>query len=239
MKDKHGTETEGTVKGAPRPSQQKKQKSLRKKNRHPVLIGLVVVALVVGVGLYYVVAPAFASPPFPCGAAESYIHVHPYLSINIEGQNVAVPTDVGYLQGGACVEPMHTHDASGIIHIELPQAQSSLNFTLSDFFRVWAATYSTISINGTSHPVVLNSANIFGFQNDATHHVVIKVDNATVTDPSKVYLERLDYCNATNSVTPTSPCYASAGGSNPYWHGSLTSYPFGTGHTVVIEYVTT
>ncbi len=240
-KDKHLQDSRRAPSGqgeAPSASAKKqKQKSLRKRNRHPVLIGLVIVTIVVGVGLYEIVSPSLAAPPFPCGTSETYIHVHPYLRIQIEGQNLAIPSQIGFLQGGTCLEPMHTHDSSGIIHVELPQAQSSLNFTLIDFFKVWAATSSTITFNGGSHPVVLTATDIIGYQNDATHHVVIKIDNVTVADPSQVFLERLDYCNATNSSTSSSPCYLTAQG-NPYWDGT-SNYPFGTSHTIVIEYVST
>ncbi len=237
VKDKHGEESGRARNGegkAQASGRKQKRGSLRKRNRHPVLIGLVVVAIVVGIGLYEVAAPSFASPPFPCGASETYIHMHPYLQILIEGQRVSIPAEVGYLQGGTCVEPMHTHDASGIIHIEIPAAQSSLNFTLADFFKVWASTYSTVGFNGSSHPVVLTATDILGYQTDATHHVVIKVDNVTVAEPSQVYLERLDYCSAANSGVP--PCSPTAQG-GPYWNGSTSGYPFGTGHTIVVEYV--
>ncbi len=239
MKDKHGQETRlvegGSATPGPRPAKKPKQKSLRKKNRHPVAIGLVILVIVAGVGLYELVAPSFVSPPFPCGTSETYIHVHTYLRTQIEGQSVVIPSQIGFLNGSTCVEPMHTHDASGIIHVELPQSQSSLNFTLSDFFKVWAATYATVSFNGTSHPVVLTATDILGYKANATHHVVIKVDNVTIADPSKVFLERLDYCSSANSGTQ--PCAATASG-NPYWNGTF-NYPFGYGHTIVIEYVST
>ncbi len=236
VKDKHG-QGEGTTPGRegeafPPLVKKQKSKSLRKRNRHPVLIGIVVVIVVLGAGLYAVLSAAYATP-FPCGTSETYIHIHPYLRIQIEGTNLVIPAEVGYLQGGNCVEPMHTHDTSGIVHIETPQTLASLNFTLSDFFKVWAATYSSVSFNGTSHPVVLTATDILGYQDDATHHVVIKVDNVTVADPSKVFLERLDYCSASNSGIP--PCSPSAQG-NPYWLGAF-NYPYGTGHTIVIEYV--
>jgi hypothetical protein len=202
-----------------------------------VAIGIGVAAVVLGLGLYLVIAPSLAPTPVPCSSGESWIHVHPYLSISIEGTNVAVPAQIGFLnQCPSGLELMHTHDASGIIHIELSQtdAPTGANYTLGDFFRVWSATFPTVTINGTTHPVVFTNTDIFGYTADATHKVVVLVDGKPVSNGVGVPLEQLDYCNSTNANVP--PCYPTAGG-NPLWGGG-SNYPYGTDHTVVIEYVT-
>jgi hypothetical protein len=130
---------------------------------------------------------------------------------------------------------MHTHDASGIIHIELAQADADANYTLGDFFRVWNATYSTVTINGTSHPVLFTDTDIFGFKTDATHRVWVLVDGKAVSNGVNIPLKQLDYCDSSNGGFP--PCAATANG-NPLWHGT-SNYPYGTGHTILIEYVST
>jgi hypothetical protein len=241
MKDKHGqgqrstsltdVRKEATRGGRPR------QRSLRKRNRHPVALGIAAVAIAVGLGLYILVAPSFASTPVPClgGTGESYIHVHPYIRINIEGTNVPIPALIGFLKAGVCTEQIHTHDASGIIHIELGTGDVNSNYTLADFFRVWNATFPTVSFNSTTHPVTFTNTGIFGYKADATHKLVVLVDNATVADGAGIHIEQLDYCSTANSAVP--PCSPTAGG-NPLWNGS-TNYPYGTGHTIVIEYVKT
>ncbi len=241
LKDKHSQESSPGVreKGAPssEPVSRAKPKSLRKRNRHPVAIGLVIVVIVLGVGFYEVVAPSFVSPPFPCATGANNIHVHPYLRILIDGQNVVIPGEVGFFNGGTCLEPIHTHDASGILHVELNAADKNQNFTLGDFFRIWSATpgMNTVSFNGTTHPVSFSSTNILGYMTDSTHRVVVRVDNQTVANPSLIPLEQLDYCSAANTSVP--PCAPTAGG-NPLWKGT-SNYPYGTGHTIVIEYVKT
>lgn len=234
-KDKHQVEGQRVSESQDRQQESKtKRKSLRRRNRHPVAIGLAAAAVIFGLGLYFAVAPSLAPPPIPCSSGETRIHVHPYLSISIEGTPVTVPAAIGYLNRcPSGLEEMHAHDASGIIHIELSQTDSHANFTLADFFRVWSAIYPTVSINGTSHPVEFTNTNIFGFSTDATHKVVVLVDGKAVANGAGVLLEQLDYCDSTNSNVP--PCSGTAQG-NPLWNGG-SNYPYGTGHTIVIEYV--
>jgi hypothetical protein len=238
-KDKHGTElASGASSGVDAPQAQKagraKGKTLRRRNRHPVALGLVVIAVVLGLGLYVLIAPDLAAPPVPCSTGETYIHVHPYLRIVVNGTDVPIPAGIGINFRGCSDLVVHTHDASGVIHIELSQTDKNANYTLGDFFKVWSGSFSTVTFGGTSHPVVFTNTNIFGLQADSTHQVVVLVDNKTVTNGIGVPLEQLDYCSSNS--TASSAC----GGPNPpYWNGSLNSYPYGTGHTIVIEYLTT
>ncbi len=239
MKDKHQAGAEGNT-GAPADSRDKsKKKSLRRRNRHPVALALIAIAIVAGIGVYYAAAPAFAPPAVPCSTGESWIHVHPWVRISIENTSVAIPFQIGTLATcptGLLV--LHNHDTSGILHIELSQSdvKADTNITLGDLFRVWNSTgYPTVTINGTSHPVTFSNTDIFGFKTDATHKVVVLVDGKPVANGVKVPLEQLDYCNVSNGSQP--PC-AQTANSDPLWDGTNND-PYGTGHTIVIEYITT
>lgn len=72
-------------------------------------------------------------------------HIHPKLSIVIEGQPVTVPANIG-ITSDRHYSP-HTHDANGELHvgeapisgIDPPTAQPRLT-TLKDFFDVWRTT---------------------------------------------------------------------------------------------------
>ena len=194
---------------------------------------LLIVIIATGVGVAYVVSlygPGSNVPgfPFPCAGSEGTAeHIHPYLQIVINGQNVAVPADVGIVRSGSCFEPIHTHDTSGIVHVESPN--TSTQYTLSEFFQIWNATYHAVAINGANHPIIFNSTDILGFRADGNHKVVLLVDGT----PSSVYgslvLNSLDYCSAS---TTGPPCSTAVG--DPFYGGQ--QYPFGTGHTIVIEY---
>ncbi|MDG6909370.1 MAG: hypothetical protein JRN08_03280 [Nitrososphaerota archaeon] len=238
MKDKHGG---GAPVGAKHPAPDapkvvKKQKTLRRRNRHPVALTLVVGVVAAGVVLYFLAAPLFAQPPYPCGSEGTYVHIHPYLQIWIDGKNVTIPADVGILSEGTCTEPIHTHDSSGVLHMELDQSQAGQNWTLGEFFSIWqfscaqSGAYCPV-VNGTSRPVALGPTDILGFTADSTHKVELLVDGTPSAQWGNLNLMTLDYCNAT--IGSAFPCQTASG--NPYWDGGA-SYPYGTGHKIVIEY---
>ncbi len=170
------------------------------------------------------------------------MHVHPWLRITINpgtgNISVAIPTAIGILDpqisnglasGGSCFEPMHTHDASGIIHVESPS--TSTQYTLDNFFQIWKVTYGTVNVNGVNEPVVFNSSDILGYRTDTTHRIWLLVDGNNSTAYGSLSLNQLDYCSTALQGTP--PCSPTAGG-DPQYGGQ--QYPYGTGHTIVIYY---
>jgi hypothetical protein len=66
-------------------------------------------------------------------------HIHAHLDIFTDGKVVAVPAMIGILPAQKCLYWMHTHDDSGIVHIEAPKKRA---FTLAQFFDLWKATGS-------------------------------------------------------------------------------------------------
>ena len=64
------------------------------------------------------------------------IHIHPHLEILIDGIPQKIPADIGVISI-SCMRPIHTHDDSGILHIESKMIQ---DFTLGDFFAIWNKT---------------------------------------------------------------------------------------------------
>jgi hypothetical protein len=97
------------------------------------LVGAIVLAILIGsCGQSAAPTPAPATN-VPCGPGEVLIrHEHAHLTILIRGQIKTVPAFVGITATQICW--LHTHDPSGIIHIE---AGDSRAFTLGDFFAVW------------------------------------------------------------------------------------------------------
>jgi len=80
------------------------------------------------------------------------IHMHVTLKIIINNERVTVPKEVGidpalykthvldkYVPKKLGVYPLHTHDTSGVIHIESTVIRT---FTLGQFFDVWGETFS-------------------------------------------------------------------------------------------------
>ena len=69
----------------------------------------------------------------PCGPTEVFTrHEHAHLTIIVRGELRTVPAFIGITATSICW--LHTHDTSGIIHIE---AGDDRLLTLGDFFGVW------------------------------------------------------------------------------------------------------
>lgn len=64
-------------------------------------------------------------------------HIHPQLKIIILGKEEAIPANIGIKT--FCMNSIHTHDASGVLHVESPIQK---DFTVGDFFAVWNKPYS-------------------------------------------------------------------------------------------------
>jgi hypothetical protein len=80
----------------------------------------------------------------PCQATEAVqLHIHAHLSIFSNGQQVQVPPFIGIeptnTYPGECLYWIHTHDASGIIHVEAGamSAPEGGPFTLGNLFDIW------------------------------------------------------------------------------------------------------
>jgi hypothetical protein len=77
-------------------------------------------------------------------------HIHAHLTIYINGKQVAVPSQVGIPTDGSCFYWLHTHDNSGIIHIETP---GQGNYTLGTFLHLWGRVFPDLQ---PSFPVELD-----------------------------------------------------------------------------------
>jgi hypothetical protein len=65
-----------------------------------------------------------------------------HIDIFINGQRYIVPSQVGIIPE-RCLYWLHTHDDSGIIHIESPVAK---NYTLGQFFDIWNKKFNNSQI---------------------------------------------------------------------------------------------
>jgi hypothetical protein len=70
-------------------------------------------------------------------------HIHAHLDVLINGQPVAVPGGIGIDSRRGTISPLHTHDASGVIHIESPVKRQ---FSLGEFFSEWQVSLSEDNI---------------------------------------------------------------------------------------------
>lgn len=83
------------------------------------------------------------------------VHVHAHLSLFFKGEQIAVPYGIGIVKPfqvengfvgvGGGFYWLHTHDATGIIHIESPDSRS---YTLGHFFDVWGQPLASRNVAG-------------------------------------------------------------------------------------------
>jgi len=92
-----------------------------------------------------------------CEAMETTtFHVHAHLSLFVDGKQIAVPRNVGVVPVSDDPDPdlcyywLHTHDASGLIHVESPHRTA---FVLGDFFRVWGEPLDAYRVGDFHGPV--------------------------------------------------------------------------------------
>jgi hypothetical protein len=74
------------------------------------------------------------------------VHYHAHLDININGKPVEVPPYLGWVakgQNAIGLSPLHTHDASGVIHIE---NSVPADFVLGQVFVEWGVRYTATCI---------------------------------------------------------------------------------------------
>lgn len=83
---------------------------------------------------------------FPTGATESLaFHIHQHLDIFVHGQRVPVPAEVGIDAKGRFLTVLHTHDTTGVIHVESPIQKT---YGLGQFFAVWGLRLTKDCIGG-------------------------------------------------------------------------------------------
>jgi hypothetical protein len=73
------------------------------------------------------------------------IHIHAHLDVSVDGQPVVVPGGIGIGWCSQGISPLHTHNASGVIHIESPVNRA---YTLGEFFTEWDISLSPDNIGG-------------------------------------------------------------------------------------------
>ena len=66
------------------------------------------------------------------------LHTHQHLDVVIAGKTIMVPANIGIDWMKRFISPVHTHDDSGIVHIEAAAVET---YTLGQFFDVWGVRF--------------------------------------------------------------------------------------------------
>ncbi len=100
------------------------------------------------------------------------LHTHQHLDIFIHGKAVGIPSEIGVNEPQGFISPIHTHDTTGIIHVESPTIEK---FTLGQFFDIWGVSFS--------------QNNIGGYSSDQSSALVVFVNGQKIDgDPRKIEL---------------------------------------------------
>jgi len=73
------------------------------------------------------------------------LHIHQHLDIYVNGRRVPLPAGIGIDELDGFISPLHTHDTSGVIHVESPKVET---FTLGQFFAVWGVRLTPRCLGG-------------------------------------------------------------------------------------------
>ncbi|TML36973.1 MAG: hypothetical protein E6G27_18245 [Actinobacteria bacterium] len=133
--------------------------------------------------------PAFKSE-------QLFFHVHAHLDVFVDGKATVVPAGIGIggdpnarvgtqngqvvagLVGGQCshpcISPLHTHDESGVLHVENDKERQ---ITLGQLFTEWGVRFSSDCVGGYCAP-------------DKAHKVFVGGQEVT-GDPSSIVLKNL------------------------------------------------
>lgn len=106
-------------------------------------------------------------------AEGTVMHIHEHLDIVVNGKALNVPAEIGI--GSDFISPMHTHDTTGVIHIESPIKK---DFKLGQFFTEWG--------------IGLDDSHIGNYKADQNNKLVAAVNGKQVTDIANYVLKAHD-----------------------------------------------
>jgi hypothetical protein len=121
----------------------------------------------------------------PCAPSmiENKYHVHAFVGIMVNGKEIALPDSIGlYLPGtpvngytntAKCFYYIHTHDATGLVHMESPSTAplGSSVYTLGNVLDVWGQTITANSFGPFSGPVhIFYARTTLGNLNSGTYY---------------------------------------------------------------------
>ncbi len=100
------------------------------------LITVLIAGPIIGLTWY-----AATRPPTPETdiVSKSGIHWHPTLTITVKGKNQEIPANIGL---GVTEQTIHTHDNSGILHLEIQGLVKKEDIVLGRFFKIWGKQFT-------------------------------------------------------------------------------------------------
>ena len=135
---------------------------------------MIIIPIVAALAIAIFAAASMSGPALPSKQMASHKHVT--LNVVSNGITVAVPAHIGMVQVGKAedpllygdhsldnfgmegMSPLHTHDASGTIHVE---SNTVRDYTLGEFLDVWQG----LGLNGKTVQATVNGNPVSDFRN--------------------------------------------------------------------------
>ncbi len=149
----------------------------------------IVIAILAAISLAFVDANAQSADPSRANNT-IIMHFHPRLNITVEGKALTVPAQIGInssLWKGHSLDkygmqsmnmimpgmaPLHTHDSSGIIHVE---SSINRNYTLGEFLKIWG-----LDLNGKTVKMTVDGQPVSDLRNHILRdkeHIILDIKN--------------------------------------------------------------
>jgi hypothetical protein len=115
------------------------------------------------------------------------LHIHSHVALFENGKQIQIPKYIGFaanpgLVGGGCLYWIHTHDSSGVIHVETPEIEAPQGhdgrYTLGMLFDIWGQPLGPEGIAGFKGPV---TAFVNGEKYDGDLHAIPLMSHQQIT----------------------------------------------------------
>jgi hypothetical protein len=123
---------------------------------------------------YTHLADRFQASGLPQSGNETY-HIHAMLRMYINGKPEPVPANIGIDPSGQFLAALHTHDTSGIIHME---SDNFYPFKLGQFMQMWGVKFTDTQIGA--------------YYNSGGNTLQVYVNGKKVADPVNYQMKRHD-----------------------------------------------
>jgi hypothetical protein len=100
---------------------------------------LIVIGFIGYVWYYIASAPTIPEADI---VSKTGIHTHPELEIYILGEKQQIKANLGITATGGMGKNIHTHDSTGVLHIEKPGLVTKEDTKLKKFFEVWGQPFN-------------------------------------------------------------------------------------------------